>query len=105
MKKPKLGLVIPCFNEEEVLNESIIRLINLLDVMIEAQIVHEDSTINFVDDGSTDSTWDLINTSIEKNKNINLFIEKIIFTFLDYKLSNNHIRYLYFFNYYFLHFK
>ena len=57
---PILYLVIPCYNEEEVLPETTKRLTEKLHGMVRSNIVHGDSRILFVDDGSRDSTWALI---------------------------------------------
>lgn len=57
---PVLYLVIPCYNEEEVLPETTKRLTEKLHGMVRAQIVHSDSRILYVDDGSRDKTWTLI---------------------------------------------
>jgi glycosyltransferase involved in cell wall biosynthesis len=56
----RLGIVIPCFNEEEVLEETKTRIETLLKEMIESQEIAPNSFICFVDDGSRDSTWELI---------------------------------------------
>jgi len=56
----KLGIVIPCYNEEEGLAETTKQLQILLDKMIENQEITEDSFICYVDDGSRDRTWELI---------------------------------------------
>lgn len=55
-----LNLIIPCYNEEEVLPETGKRLLALLDRLHEHGIVDERSSITFVDDGSRDRTWQLI---------------------------------------------
>ena len=56
----RLGIVVPCFNEEEVLPETNKRLLALLDVMQEQNLVSQDSMVCYVDDGSADTTWALI---------------------------------------------
>jgi len=56
----KLGIVIPCFNEEEVLRETKSQLERLLEDMIKRGKISLDSFICFVDDGSRDRTWELI---------------------------------------------
>jgi len=53
-------LVIPCFNEEEVLPETTSRLLALLDHLQAENVVSGQSIILYVDDGSRDSTWSLI---------------------------------------------
>lgn len=57
---PRLGIVVPCLNEEEVLPETASRLSILLQGMIAGGHVTEDSQVVFVDDGSRDRTWELI---------------------------------------------
>ncbi len=56
----KLYLVIPCYNEEEVLPETAKRLKNKLSVLVQAGKIHPDSRIVFVNDGSRDKTWEII---------------------------------------------
>jgi len=55
----QLSIVVPCYNEEEVLPETASRLSFLLDELTGNNLVRETS-IYFVDDGSTDRTWTLI---------------------------------------------
>jgi polyisoprenyl-phosphate glycosyltransferase len=57
---PVLAIVVPCYNEEEVLPETARRLGDLVERMVRAGKVSSDSTIRFVDDGSRDRTWPLI---------------------------------------------
>jgi glycosyltransferase involved in cell wall biosynthesis len=57
---PVLAIVVPCYNEEEVLPETARRLGDLMDRMVLAGKVSTESTIRFVDDGSRDRTWQLI---------------------------------------------
>lgn len=56
----RLYLVVPCYNEEEVLPETVRRLTDKLRRMEEKGLVSGDSRILLVDDGSRDSTWELI---------------------------------------------
>ncbi len=53
-------LVVPCYNEEEVLNETNKRLMTKLANMIQKGLVSDKSRILYVDDGSRDKTWDII---------------------------------------------
>lgn len=57
-----LNLVVPCYNEESVLPETAGRLTALIDRLVTEGVIGEGSGIYFVDDGSRDQTWDLINT-------------------------------------------
>lgn len=56
----RLAIIVPCFNEEEVLSETIKRLSELLSRLIDKQKVSSNSYILFVNDGSADTTWNLI---------------------------------------------
>ncbi|MEC5398004.1 glycosyltransferase family 2 protein [Uliginosibacterium sp. H1] len=56
----KLSIVVPCYNEEEVLPETSRRLIELLDDLVARGKVGDDSHVVFVDDGSRDKTWSMI---------------------------------------------
>jgi glycosyltransferase involved in cell wall biosynthesis len=56
----KLGIVIPCYNEEEVLAETKKHIEELLNSMIEAGDISSDSFVSFIDDGSKDRTWEMI---------------------------------------------
>lgn len=55
-----LYIVVPCYNEEAVLPESSSRLRDKLLDLISADLVAGSSRILFVDDGSTDKTWEII---------------------------------------------
>jgi glycosyltransferase involved in cell wall biosynthesis len=61
IKPPVLGIVVPCFNEEQVLLETNSRLVALLSQMRKDGLVADLSAIFYVDDGSKDSTWKVIN--------------------------------------------
>ena len=58
-----LYIVVPCYNEEDVLPETSRRLKEKLTNLIEHGLASEQSRILFVDDGSTDSTWSFIERS------------------------------------------
>ncbi len=60
MKNSKLYLVIPCYNEESVLPETLRQLVMLLEEMIHRGDIHRESRILCVDDGSRDGTWAMI---------------------------------------------
>jgi glycosyltransferase involved in cell wall biosynthesis len=60
MNEPMLTIVVPCYNEEEVLTETIRQLRNLREELIAERLVSPESTLLFVDDGSGDATWDII---------------------------------------------
>lgn len=60
LKKPVLTIVVPCFNEQEVLHETARQLSDVLDELIINLLISSNSKILFVDDGSKDHTWELI---------------------------------------------
>ncbi len=60
MENSTLAIVVPCFNEEAVLPQTNERLASLLNAMINDRQVGEGSYILYVDDGSRDNTWSLI---------------------------------------------
>lgn len=53
-------LVLPCYNEEEVLHETASRLKVKMEQLKSENKITEDSRITFVDDGSKDRTWSII---------------------------------------------
>ncbi|WP_283588019.1 glycosyltransferase family 2 protein [Limosilactobacillus viscerum] len=55
-----LTIVIPCFNEQEVLPETVKEIGNILTSLIKNRKIDRRSKILFVNDGSTDNTWNLI---------------------------------------------
>lgn len=74
----KLCIVIPCYNEAEVLPLTVEKVSDKLSSLCAAKKITEDSKIVFVDDGSKDSTWGLIEKYSEENQ----FVEGL-------KLSRN----------------
>lgn len=59
---PTLSVIVPCFNEEEVLPETARRLAELLGRLRTEARIGPESRIVFIDDGSRDRTWELIET-------------------------------------------
>lgn len=68
--KPQLAIVVPCYNEAEVLPETTQRLMALLDGLIGAGRIADNSHVVFVDDGSSDATWQLIRDGHAANPRI-----------------------------------
>lgn len=66
-QKPCLYIVIPCYNEEEVLPITAPQFLAELSHLIESGRVAENSRILFVNDGSKDRTWELISSYAEKD--------------------------------------
>lgn len=67
MKPLTLIIVLPCFNEEEVLPETTRQLTALIMEMIQGGVISDASRILYVNDGSRDRTWDLISRYHEEN--------------------------------------
>ncbi len=65
---PTVYFVVPCYNEEEVLPETVKRLTKKLNGLMAAGMADEASRMLFVDDGSRDKTWEIIAAYTETNK-------------------------------------
>lgn len=63
-----LSVVVPCYNEEEVLPETVTRLAQVLEGLRAAGKISEASRVYFVDDGSRDKTWRLIEDFVAAGK-------------------------------------
>lgn len=64
---PVLYMVIPCYNEEEVLPETSRRLNEKYDALIGSGAISPDSRVVFVNDGSKDRTWEIIQSLHREN--------------------------------------
>lgn len=64
----QLYTVIPCYNEEEVLPETSKRMLEKYQALMESKIIGPASRIVFVNDGSRDKTWDIIQALHRENK-------------------------------------
>lgn len=60
MTGPVISIVIPCYNEELALRSTVPALLGVLDGMVRSREIAEDSYVVCVDDGSRDSTWQVI---------------------------------------------
>lgn len=63
-----LTIVVPCYNEQEVLPETVKELGGVLEKLIENEKVSLKSKILFVNDGSKDKTWELISKYTKEYK-------------------------------------
>ena len=68
MKDNILYIVVPCYNEEEVLSETIKLLTKKVDKLIKDNKINKNSKILFVNDGSKDNTWKIIKDNSKTNK-------------------------------------
>ncbi|MDE7170087.1 MAG: glycosyltransferase, partial [Mucispirillum sp.] len=58
--KTVLAVIVPCYNEEAVLNLTNATFLKILEDMIEEGIVSDESHICYINDGSIDKSWDMI---------------------------------------------
>ena len=63
-----LYVVVPCYNEEEVLSETTKRLKEKMEKLIKEKKISKNSKVMYVNDGSKDKTWDLIKEINSKEK-------------------------------------
>ena len=69
-KSGKLYIVVPCYNEEEALETSATSLKKKLEDLISKKMISAESRIVFVDDGSKDNTWKIIQDLYEKEESV-----------------------------------
>ncbi len=67
-KKPVLYLVIPCYNEEAALLQTIERLKQKMADLLQENKIAEGSRVLFANDGSKDKTWEIIQEQHHKDK-------------------------------------
>lgn len=67
MKTPILYIVIPCYNEQEVLPITAPTFLNKINELVQADKISDESRILFVNDGSKDNTWNIIQDLAKKD--------------------------------------
>lgn len=67
MKKPTLAIIIPCYNEELLIESTAKSLFEVINSMIGKGKIQQDSYIYLIDDGSKDKTWDIIERLHKEN--------------------------------------
>lgn len=65
--KNRLAIVVPCYNEEDAFPISVKTLTEVLGGMIHSEKISKNSFLLFVDDGSKDKTWELIEAETKQN--------------------------------------
>lgn len=68
MKKEILFIVVPCYNEEEVLEETTKQLKKKMEYLVKEKMISDESRVMYVNDGSKDKTWQLIEDISKKEK-------------------------------------
>lgn len=66
----RLAIVVPCYNEEEILEYTSNILKSKLNYLIKNKEISEDTFILFINDGSKDKTWNLIEEEYNKSRYI-----------------------------------
>ena len=67
MKKPILYIVIPCYNEEQMLPITSSMFLDKITELVQKDKISDDSRVLFVNDGSKDRTWEIIKELSEQN--------------------------------------
>jgi glycosyltransferase involved in cell wall biosynthesis len=68
MPIPTIGIVLPCYNEEEILRQTDEKIGRVVDSLVQKGIIKNESIIVYVDDGSNDKTWEIIQDLIKTRK-------------------------------------
>lgn len=68
--KPALTIVVPCYNEQEVLQQTAKVLDKFVESLVKDRLISTDSRVCYVDDGSKDETWALISELAESHDRI-----------------------------------
>ncbi|WP_053981568.1 glycosyltransferase family 2 protein [Marinagarivorans algicola] len=67
---PSLAIVVPCYNEEEVLSETFAALEKVMTSMLTANKISDASKLYFVDDGSKDKTWQMLEQKAQNDGHV-----------------------------------
>lgn len=67
---PVLGLVVPCYNEQEVLPGTMTTLDHMLERCVREGLCRQGSFICYVDDGSKDETWNIIEAQHKRDSHV-----------------------------------
>lgn len=60
MEKPQLAIIIPCYNEELCIKNTVNQLFIVINDLISKRKIRDDSYLYLIDDGSKDNTWNII---------------------------------------------
>ncbi len=70
ISRPILSIIVPCYNEEAVLSVSVHELLSQLEILIVAHKVDAESYLCLTDDGSSDTTWEIIKQLSKNNSRV-----------------------------------
>ena len=103
MSKPILWIVIPCYNEEQVLPITAPMFLQKIHDLTAAGLVSNQSRVLFVNDGSRDKTWELITGFAKEDEHFigisqsrnrghqNAVLADIVFNHADYRLISTRV--------------
>ena len=66
---PTIAIVLPCYNEEEILLQTDKKIGAVVDHLINKKLISPGSSVVYVDDGSRDKTWELIQSRVDGSSN------------------------------------
>lgn len=64
---PQLAIIVPCYNEEDVLASTTKKLVSCIQHLLQLKKIDSNSKVIYIDDGSKDNTWDVIEQLALKN--------------------------------------
>ncbi|MEI7473419.1 MAG: glycosyltransferase family 2 protein [bacterium] len=70
MQNPILAIVIPCFNEQDLIKSTINSLLCKIKELSNSNIISDESFLYFIDDGSHDETWNILQKSNQENSKV-----------------------------------
>lgn len=66
--RPVLAIIVPCFDEELILPDTVEALTNCLSGLVQRELIAKSSFVCFVDDGSSDKSWSIIKRFASQNE-------------------------------------
>ena len=66
---PTIAIVLPCYNEEEILLQTDKKIGAVMDHLINKKLISPGGSVVYVDDGSRDKTWELIQSRVDGSSN------------------------------------
>ena len=70
MNKNLMAIIVPCYNEDEVIRDTNIKLTSLIKRLVNDNLISSSSYVFYVDDGSIDESWRIIKEICNNEKNI-----------------------------------
>jgi glycosyltransferase involved in cell wall biosynthesis len=67
---PVLGIIIPCYNEQEIIKYSIEKLLGIIKLQVDSNLLSDKSFIGIIDDRSRDNSWAIIKDLLSKHPQV-----------------------------------